>query len=155
MDSPRSCAERLFSAVANQPEKPAIVFEGRTWTFGDCDILSASYARGLSAAGIGPGDRVAVFAETCPEVIIALLGHYRLGAIHVPINTRYRGEEVAHILEDSGARAVLLRAGSSCARPSCWSRAANRRSPTWRRSGCATSGPSSWRCRAKPTRAAG
>jgi malonyl-CoA/methylmalonyl-CoA synthetase len=91
------------------------VFDGRTWTFEELDRLAASYARGLAAAGIEAGDRVAVFAETCPEVIIALLGHYRLGAIHVPINTRYRGEEVAHILADSGAKAVLLRAGSPCA----------------------------------------
>jgi acyl-CoA synthetase (AMP-forming)/AMP-acid ligase II len=111
-----SNAERLFAALESHPEKPAIVFEGRTWTFGDLDRLSAAYARGLSGKGIERGDRVAVFAETSPEVVVALLGHYRLGAIHVPINTRYRGEEVTHILEDSGARAVLLRAGSSCAR---------------------------------------
>ncbi len=112
----RDRVERLFSALETRPEKPAIVFEGKTWTFADLDRLSAAYARGLAASGIGPGDRVAVFAETSPEVIVALLGHYRLGAIHVPINTRYRGGEVAHILEDSGARAVLLRSGSPCAR---------------------------------------
>jgi len=112
----RTHVDRLFSAIAARPEKPAIVFEGRTWTFADLDRLSAAYARGLAGKGIEPGDRVAVFAETSPEVVVALLGHYRLGAIHVPINTRYRGEEVMHILEDSGARAVLLRAGSSCAR---------------------------------------
>jgi acyl-CoA synthetase (AMP-forming)/AMP-acid ligase II len=111
-----SHAERLFAALESHPEKPAIVFEGRTWTFADLDRLSAAYARGLSGKGIEPGDRVAVFAETDPEVVVALLGHYRLGAIHVPINTRYRGEEVTHILEDSGARAVLLRSGSSGAR---------------------------------------
>jgi malonyl-CoA/methylmalonyl-CoA synthetase len=111
-----SHSERLFAFLTAAPEKPAIVFEGRTWTFADLDRLSATYARGLSAAGIQAGDRVAVFAETSPEVIVALLGHYRLGAVHVPINTRYRGEEVRQILEDSGAIAVLLRAGSSCAR---------------------------------------
>jgi len=55
---------------------------------------------------------VAVYAETCPEVVIALLGHYRLGAAHVPVNTRYRGEELAHVLSDSGASAVLVEAGS-------------------------------------------
>ena len=55
---------------------------------------------------------MAVYAETCPEVVIALLGHYRLGAAHVPVNTRYRGEELAHVLSDSGASAVLVEAGS-------------------------------------------
>jgi malonyl-CoA/methylmalonyl-CoA synthetase len=110
-----SHAELLFASLTAAPEKPAVVFEGRTWTFADLDRLSAAYARGLSAAGIRAGDRVAILAETSPEVIAALLGHYRLGAVHVPINTRYRGEEVRHILDDSGAKAVLLRAGSPCA----------------------------------------
>jgi len=111
-----SHSERLFASLTAAPEKPAVVFEGRTWTFADLDRLSAAYARGLSAAGIQAGDRVAVLSETSPEVIVALLGHYRLGAVHVPINTRYRGEEVRHILDDSGAKAMLLRAGSPCAR---------------------------------------
>ncbi len=84
-------------------------------TFGELDLLSRRYARGLAAAGVESGDRVAVFSETSPEVIVALLGHYRLGAIHVPINTRYRAGEVAHILEDSGAKALLLRGDSPCA----------------------------------------
>ncbi len=110
-----SCAERLFAALQDHPDKPAIVFEGRTFTFGDLDRLSRRYARGLAAAGVARGDRVAVFAETSPEVVIALLGHYRIGAIHVPINTRYRRAEVAHILEDSGAGIVVVRAGSLCA----------------------------------------
>ena len=55
---------------------------------------------------------MAVYCETCPEVVTALLGHYRLGAVHVPVNTRYRGEELAHVLSDSEASAVLVEAGS-------------------------------------------
>jgi acyl-CoA synthetase (AMP-forming)/AMP-acid ligase II len=107
--------ERLFAALEAEPDKTAITFEGRSLTFGELDLLSRRYARGLAAAGVTRGDRVAVFSETSPEVIVALLGHYRLGAIHVPINTRYRSGEVAHILEDSGAKALLLRAESPCA----------------------------------------
>jgi malonyl-CoA/methylmalonyl-CoA synthetase len=105
--------DRLFAALTDRAGQTALEFKNTTLTFGDLDVLSRRYARGLSAAGISAGDRVAVFAETSPEVVVALLGHYRLGAIHVPINTRYRGEELSHILEDSGARAVLLRAGSA------------------------------------------
>ncbi|HEV2063936.1 MAG TPA: AMP-binding protein, partial [Thermoanaerobaculia bacterium] len=66
----REHVERLFSALEAHREKPAIVFERRTWTFGDLDRLSAAYARGLSASGVEAGDRVAVFAESCAEVII-------------------------------------------------------------------------------------
>ena len=106
---------RLFSKLQEAPEKPALVFEGRSWSFSDLDRLSRRYAKGLERAGIGKGDRVAIFCETSPEVAVALLGAYRLGAIHVPINTRYRGEEVGHILSDSGAAAILLHPRSACA----------------------------------------
>src|SRR5262249_25724866 len=98
------------------PSKPAIVFEGKTLTFGDIDDLSRRYAQGLSRAGLERGDRIAVFAETSPEVVVALLGHYRLGALHVPMNPRYRGEEAAHVLKDSGAKALLVQEGSSADR---------------------------------------
>ena len=111
----QAAAARLLKALRTAPEKPAIVFEGNGWTFSDLDRFSRRYARGLARAGIGKGDRVAVFCETSPEVVVALLGAYRLGAIHVPINTRYRGTEVEHILSDSGASAILLRGQSPCA----------------------------------------
>ena len=114
MTSPQSqgAVGRLFSALEASPDREALVFGGRSWSFAELDSASRRYAAGLSALGIGRGDRVAVFAESTAEVIVALLGHYRLGAIHVPINTRYRAEEAGHILRDSGARAVLLAAGS-------------------------------------------
>jgi malonyl-CoA/methylmalonyl-CoA synthetase len=104
--------QRLLSALGAFPEKEALVFGGRSWSFGELDAASRRYAGGLSALGIGRGDRVAVFAESSAETIVALLAHYRLGAIHVPINTRYRAEEAGHVLRDSGARAVLVAAGS-------------------------------------------
>ena len=106
--------ERLLAPLAEEG-KPALLFAGRALTFGDLDRLSRSYARGLAAAGLVPGDRVAVYAEKSPEVVVALLGHYRAGFVHVPINPGYRGEELKHILEDSGASAVLVRADSAAA----------------------------------------
>ena len=105
-------AARLFSRMSAAPDREAILFAGRSLTFGDLEGLSRRYAAGLASLGIGRGDRVAAFAESLPEAVVAMLGHYRLGAIHVPINTRYRGDEAGHILEDSGAGTVLVRAGS-------------------------------------------
>ena len=55
-----------------------------------------------------------MFAETCPELVAAFVGHLSSGVIHVPINTRYKAEEARHILEDSGAVAVLTREGEEC-----------------------------------------
>ncbi|MCA1581340.1 MAG: acyl-CoA synthetase [Acidobacteria bacterium] len=107
-----SAAARLFSHLSARSGGDAVVFAGRTLTFGDLESLSRRYASGLAALGVRKGDRVAAFAESLPEAIVAMLGHYRLGAIHVPINTRYRGEEAGHILEDAGAATVVVRAGS-------------------------------------------
>ncbi len=55
-----------------------------------------------------------MFAETRPELISAFVGHLSSGVIHVPINTRYKAEEARHILEDSGAVAVLTQDGEEC-----------------------------------------
>jgi len=107
------CAKRLFAAMNERPGAKALRFSDRSYTFGDLDRLSAAYAADLDRLGIRRGDRIAVFAGSSPEVLLALLGHYRLGVIHVPINTRYRAEEAGHILRDSGARAVLFEADSA------------------------------------------
>jgi malonyl-CoA/methylmalonyl-CoA synthetase len=77
-------------------------------TFGELAARSASYAAWLQDEGFRPGDRVAVWLDTSLEMIVALLGHYRAGLIHVPINTRYGALEIEHVLQDSGARLLLI-----------------------------------------------
>lgn len=106
---------RLLGALVSRGRHSSLVFAGRSFTFEELDALSRAYALRLSQLGVASGDRVAVFAETCPEVVAAFVGHLRSGVIHVPINTRYRSEEARHILEDSGASAVLYRRGDECA----------------------------------------
>jgi HIP---CoA ligase len=61
------------------------------------------YARGLVAAGVGVGERVALWAPNCPEWVLAALGVLRAGAVLVPLNTRFKGGEAAYILRSSGA----------------------------------------------------
>ena len=81
-----------------------------------CDRSASDYVAHLASLGIRRGDRVAVFAETCPELIAAFVGHLMSGVVHVPINTRYKADEARHILEDSGAVAVLAgEEGEECA----------------------------------------
>jgi acyl-CoA synthetase (AMP-forming)/AMP-acid ligase II len=106
---------RLLEALVPCGAETALVFEGRALTFGELDALSRVYAERLSRLGLAPGDRVAVFTETCPEIVSAFVGHLRSGVIQVPINPRYRSEEARHILEDSGACAVLCQRGDACA----------------------------------------
>lgn len=79
-----------------------------TLTYGDVGRQASAYERELSERRIERGDRVAVLADSHPDVIAALVGHHRSGVIHVPINTRYRAQEVRHILTDAGPELLLV-----------------------------------------------
>jgi acyl-CoA synthetase (AMP-forming)/AMP-acid ligase II len=103
----RQSTALLFAALESGSQAPAIHFEGRTLTWAELDERARSYAVAMQQAGIARGDRVAVIAESCLEVVIALFGNYYLGAIHVPINTRYLAGEIAHVLADSNPSAVI------------------------------------------------
>lgn len=99
--------EFLFAALEQRSEAIAYDFEGQTLSWAELDRRARSYAASLAGAGVGKGDRVALQVSTCLELIVALFGNYYLGAIHVPINTRYRAAEVVHILRDSQPAAVI------------------------------------------------
>ncbi len=63
------------------------------------------------ASGVGPGDRVAIWAPNIAEWIIAAVGAHRAGAIIVPLNTRFKGEEAAYVIQHSGAKILLTVTG--------------------------------------------
>ncbi len=65
------------------------------------------FARGFIAAGLGPGDRAALWAPNCAEWMLAALGLLRAGAVVVPLNTRFKGGEAAYIIRNSGASTLV------------------------------------------------
>ena len=95
-------------------KRPAVVWSGRSHSFEEIFGWASDYVALLERAGVKRGDRVAIFAETCPEIVASLVGHLASGVVHVPINTRYKADEARHILEDSAAVAVLAREGDEC-----------------------------------------
>jgi fatty-acyl-CoA synthase/long-chain acyl-CoA synthetase len=78
----------------------------RTWR--QTDARADRLAAALAAAGIAPGDRVAVMAGNSVPHIEAMIAIVRAGAICVPVNFRMVAGEVAYVLADSGAAAVLV-----------------------------------------------
>src|SRR5947209_2454168 len=64
--------------------------------------------RALSDLGVGAGDRVAVLLRNSLEFLQASIATVPLGASAVPINWHWRGEEIAHVLRDSGAKALIV-----------------------------------------------
>ena len=103
-----SATDRWRDAWFTHASRPLIRFEGGVWTYAQIDGLAAGYAAELQDRGISAGDRVAVVADTHPDVVIALQGHHRAGVVHVPVNTRYRAEEIRHILTDADPALVLV-----------------------------------------------
>src|SRR2546423_1513370 len=64
-------------------------------------------ARAFIALGVEPGDRVAIWAPNIWEWVVALGGLHAAGAVLVPLNTRFKGQEAAYILQKSGAKVLL------------------------------------------------
>ncbi|GLW50941.1 3-[(3aS,4S,7aS)-7a-methyl-1,5-dioxo-octahydro-1H-inden-4-yl]propanoyl:CoA ligase [Streptomyces sp. NBRC 14336] len=60
------------------------------------------------AAGVRPGDRVAIWAPNTLDWIVAALGAVSAGAVLVPVNTRFKGTEAADVLRRSGARLLFV-----------------------------------------------
>ena len=68
---------------------------------------SARVAAALQASGVAPGDRVGVVMANSPEVLVASFAIWRAGAAVLPVIPAVTAGELAHILTDSGARAVF------------------------------------------------
>jgi acyl-CoA synthetase (AMP-forming)/AMP-acid ligase II len=64
-------------------------------------------AQAFVASGVQPGDRVALWAPNTADWVVAALGAYAAGAVLLPVNTRLKGEEAAHVLRTAGAKMLL------------------------------------------------
>ena len=65
-------------------------------------------AKGLLALGIAPGDKVALWMVNRPEWLHAMFAIMQIGAVLVPVNTRFRTDDMAYVLGQSDAVAVIL-----------------------------------------------
>jgi long-chain acyl-CoA synthetase len=107
-----SAARYVFDNAASRPDNVAIrVRHGETWS----DVTSREFAdqvvavaQGLHAAGIGPGDRVALMSKTRYEWTLFDFAVLSLGAVVVPIYETSSAEQVHWILTDSQAKALVI-----------------------------------------------
>jgi acyl-CoA synthetase (AMP-forming)/AMP-acid ligase II len=97
----------LADAAARCPDTIGVIDGDVRLTYLDYSERSLAVARALIAAGIGPGDRVAVWLQNRAEWPVICLGIWRAGAIIVPINTRLKGLEAADMLERTRAKVLL------------------------------------------------
>ncbi|WP_375486132.1 class I adenylate-forming enzyme family protein [uncultured Mycobacterium sp.] len=92
------------------PHKRALVQGDRVLTWSQVDARSSRLASVLDSRGLMPGDRVLVIARNCIEWPEISFGLAKAGLIAVPVNIRLAPEEVAHVRDDSGARAAIVHA---------------------------------------------
>ena len=101
-------SEFLTIAGAIVPQRPAIIFEGRTITFEGLAERVNRLANGLSGMGVGPGDRVAVMQVNTNQCIEAYFAAAQLDAIYVPINFRAKTSELAQMLQIAQPTCLLI-----------------------------------------------
>ncbi len=106
-DVTMNVAQNIIRGRRLFPEKVAIIFEDRQYTYAELDQWSNRVAGGLAKRGVGRGDRVALFVPNIPEFAAAYLGIEKLGAVAVSLNTTLRTEETTFILEDSDSVALF------------------------------------------------
>lgn len=99
----------LFGRI--EPARAAIRFEGVALDNGGFARLVETWARRLAGAGIAAGDRVALLSANRPDYPALVFACAKLGAILVPMNWRLAPAEHAFILEDSGAKLLLVERG--------------------------------------------
>jgi acyl-CoA synthetase (AMP-forming)/AMP-acid ligase II len=102
-----SIPEMAIDAGARFGDAEAVVDGGRRVTFAELVADFRRVTAGLVVSGVEPGERVAVWAPNRYEWLIAALGTLGAGAAVVPVNTRFKGNEVHHVLERSGARVAF------------------------------------------------
>jgi malonyl-CoA/methylmalonyl-CoA synthetase len=97
--------DRLFERGAETA--PALITDPRTFTYADLEDETARFANALVAAGVAPGDRVAVQVEKSVANLVLYLATVRAGAVFLPLNTAYTIAELAYYLDDARPSLVV------------------------------------------------
>jgi acyl-CoA synthetase (AMP-forming)/AMP-acid ligase II len=105
--SPATLTELLVGRVKEHPDRLALIFKDRRWTYGDFQLEVERVAAALANIGVKKGDRVAFLLPNCAEFLFATFATTGIGAVFVPLNPQYTSEEAEYVLHHSEASIVL------------------------------------------------
>jgi fatty-acyl-CoA synthase/long-chain acyl-CoA synthetase len=97
----------LLSAADRYPDTPALVFPDRQLTYAELAARALGRARSLRALGVRPREHVGILMHTCPEFVELFFAVALCGAVIVPMNARYRHNELAYVIENGDLVTVL------------------------------------------------
>ena len=101
-------AELLRVHAKERPDQVAFVLGDRSVTFAELDERSSRVAQGLQAAGVGPGDRVAILDKNSLEYFDLVFGAAKCNAVLVAVNWRLAPPEAAFIVGDATAKVLVV-----------------------------------------------
>jgi acyl-CoA synthetase (AMP-forming)/AMP-acid ligase II len=93
-----------------EAKAPALIIRDRVYSYEELNLRIARLAGWLAGQGLGPGDRVATWLGKGEIACLMPLAAVRAGLVHVPVNPLLKAAQVAHIIEDSGARVLITNA---------------------------------------------
>ncbi|MGY9048408.1 MAG: class I adenylate-forming enzyme family protein [Rhodobacterales bacterium] len=99
---------QLSQSAARWPDKTAILFEGKSYSYAAFNALANRAANAFAAKGIRPGDRVAFLTWNLPEQVASFYGLLKMGAVPVPVNYRLASNELKFIIQNAEARMVVF-----------------------------------------------
>ncbi len=99
----------LLDAKSVPDAKPALVCPSRNETYSYRRLRDEMnrIGQGLVSLGIRRGDRVCIYLDSSPEYLISYFAIWRIGAVAVPTNIVYKGDELLYAITDAGARAII------------------------------------------------
>jgi len=106
--TPRTFGQALAEMAAARPTAPAIVASGKRLSYGELHEQARRAAAGLRALGIRHRDHVAVCMENSVEWAALFYGCALIGAVVVPVNTRFKENELRYCLTQSDAKALIV-----------------------------------------------
>ncbi len=100
--------EILEQSAKEFPNNTVLEFLGFEMTYGELQEAVNQFAASLQASGVKAGDRVALMLPNCPQTVISFFAINKLGAVVVNINPLYKGRYLKHLLNDSGAKTLII-----------------------------------------------
>jgi long-chain acyl-CoA synthetase len=103
----RSILDLFSASVDAYPEDACVCYFDTVYSYGEIQRMARNLAAGLSEMGVDAGDRVLLVLQNIPQAVVASLAAWMCNAVVVPINPMYTARDVAHLLDDSGARVIV------------------------------------------------
>jgi len=104
----KTLGQALKEIAGRFPDKPALIFKDQQVSYRMLQEKVRELAKGFLALGIGKDDKVSIWAGNCLEWIYTQLATALIGAVLVPVNTRFRTSELEYILGQSDSTTLIL-----------------------------------------------